>query len=429
MKPTKTLVVAVLVVTAIVGFVPLPALTTTLVVIFFVVVLLDLSTLFRRTSIQVQRNVSHSLALKQDSWVRLLVTQTGNFRQKITVSDRCPLELNPEGLPSTGYLSRDLALEVQYAIRPTERGDLVFEFVDIAADSLLGFWQRIIHISCRSSVRVFPDFSQIKKYLQLLLAQQTNQIGIKKQIRRGEGQEFLQLREYRQGDPLNRIDWKATAKRRDIISREFEDERSQQILFLVDTGRKMHSHDGEVTLFDRTLDAMVLLSYIALRQGDRIALQCFGQDRRWISSLSGLTSINVLLNQIYDLQTGPIASDYIAAAEQALARQRKRSLVVLLTSLRDEDENVIAALRLLTTRHSVLLGSLRESSLDATMTSEIKNIDHALAVLGAAQYLDERNKVIQRCRSSCHVVVESLPQNFHARIVNAYWQVKRSGQL
>ena len=292
---------------------------------------------------------------------------------------------------------------------------------------MLGFWQRIVHVECSDDVRVYPDFSQITKYLQLLLVHQTNQMGIKKQVRRGEGLEFLQLREYRQADPLNRIDWKATSKRRNLISREFQEERSQQLLFLVDTGRRMHSHDGEVSLFDRTLDAMTLLSYIALSQGDRVSILCFGQENRWIPSQTGLSAVGSLLRHTYDLQTGTVASDYVAAAEELLTRQRKRALVVLITSLRDDDKDLPSALRLLAVRHSVLLASLRENTPNETLKTRIQNIDQALAVLGAAKYLEERTKALNECRRACHLVVDTLPSELYARLVNAYWYMKRAG--
>lgn len=427
MKPTKSLVVAILLVTAASVFGQFQSTVSVLAIIALLIVVIDALTLLNRSRLMVDRRLPTILAFSQPTKVRLQIRHDLPHRIRVTVNDRCPLELGPKGLPFTGDIAPDLPLLVDYTIVPTLRGDFNFEFSDVAVDSMLGFWQRIIHVECKSDVRVFPDFSQITKYLKLLLVHQTNQMGIKKQIRRGEGLEFLQLREYRQADPLNRIDWKATSKRRNLISREFQEERSQQLLFLVDTGRRMHSHDGEVSLFDRTLDAMTLLSYIALSQGDRVAVLCFGQEDRWVPSLSGLSGIGNLLNHTYDLQTGTEASDYVAAAEDLLVRQRKRALVVLITSLRDEDQDLPSALRLLAIHHSVLLASLRENTPNETLKTHVQNIDHALAVLGAAKYLEERTKALNECRRACHLVIDSLPSELYARLVNAYWYMKRSG--
>ncbi len=429
MKPTKALVLAILLVAGLFFFQELRTVAFVLSIVVVCMAVFDAIAVLGQILPTASRRISSSLAFGQESTVHLEINNECKYTIRMTINDRCPLELNPRGLPLTERVLPDNALVIDYTIKPALRGDFDFHYIDIAVDSRIGFWQRVLHIRCEDHVRVYPDFSQITTYLKLLMVHQTIQLGIKKQIRRGEGLEFLQLREYRQADPLNRIDWKATSKRRNLISREFQDERSQQLLFLVDTGRRMHSHDGEVSLFDRTLDAMTLLSFIALRQGDRVAVLCFGHEQRWIPSLTSLSSISQLLHHTYDLQTGTVASDYIAAAEATLIRQPKRSLVVLLTSLRDDDQELPAALRLLTTRHSVLLASLRENVLEESLNLEIQNIDDALAVLGAAKYVEERGNVLGNCRNSCHMVVDSIPQDFPVRIVNAYWQMKRSGQF
>lgn len=427
MRPTKSLVIAILLLTAASIFGQFQATVIVLAIITVLIVVIDALTMLNRGRLKVDRRLPTILAFGQPAKVQLQIRHDLSQKIRVTVNDRCPLELGPRGLPFTGDIQHNSPLIIEYSITPTLRGDFTFEFSDVAVDSMFGFWQRIHHIGCKNDVRVFPDFSQITKYLKLLLVHQTNQMGIKKQIRRGEGLEFLQLREYRQADPLNRIDWKATSKRRNLISREFQEERSQQLLFLVDTGRRMHSHDGEVSLFDRTLDAMTLLSYIALSQGDRVAVLCFGQENRWIPSLTGLSGIGTLLRYTYDLQTGTEASDYVAAAEDLLSRQRKRALVVVITSLRDEDQDLPTALRLLALRHSVLLASLRENTPNETLNVHVQNIDHALAVLGAAKYLEERRKALNECRRACHLVIDSLPSELYARLVNAYWYMKRSG--
>ncbi|MXW54131.1 MAG: DUF58 domain-containing protein [Gammaproteobacteria bacterium] len=427
MKPTKLLVVAILLVAAASIFREYHSIVVVLMVVGMLVVLLDALTLQKRGNLVVERRVPNTLAFGQSTKVRLYIQHDLNQRLRVAINDRCPLELSPNGLPLTSEIELESTHLVEYTINPTLRGDFKFTFVDLAVDSMFGFWQRIVHVECNDEVRVYPDFSQITKYLQLLLVHQTNQMGIKKQVRRGEGLEFLQLREYRQADPLNRIDWKATSKRRNLISREFQEERSQQLLFLVDTGRRMHSHDGEVSLFDRTLDAMTLLSYIALSQGDRVSILCFGQENRWIPSQTGLSAVGSLLRHTYDLQTGTVASDYVAAAEELLVRQRKRALVVLITSLRDDDKDLPSALRLLAVRHSVLLASLRENTPNETLKTRVQNIDQALAVLGAAKYLEERTKALNDCRRACHLVVDSLPSELYARLVNAYWYMKRAG--
>ena len=117
-------------------------------------------------------------------------------------------------------------------------------------------------------MRVYPNYSTISKLLAFEVDNKLQLTGVRMSRRRGEGIEFHQLRDYRDGDSLRSIDWKATARMRRLIAREYQDERDQQIVFMLDAGRHMLAKDAELSHFDHTLNAMFLLSYVALRQGD-----------------------------------------------------------------------------------------------------------------------------------------------------------------
>ena len=399
------------------------------VIFWFVVITIDFLLLRNRREFEARREMSNSLAVGHKSSVQLSVWHNHERSVKLVIHDQCPLELKPKNSKVSQLAPSRSTVRFEYSVHPIVRGNFELEFVDITYDSILGFWQGISHVPCKTSVRVYPDFAQISRYLQILLAHQTLLIGMRKQLRRGTGLDFHQLREYRQGDQLNHIDWKTTSKRRALISREFQDERSQQLLFLVDTGKRMHSGDEVSPLFDQALDAMLLLSYIALQQGDGVSVYCFGQITRWIPELKGLSSITRMLHRTYDLHTGTYASDYIEAAENALARHRKRSLVVLLTSFRDDDQDLPIALKLLSTRHIVMLANLHESLIDRMYTSDVDTAARALSVLGIAKYMQERARVVAQCKGACRIVLESKPKDLPINMVNAYWSLKRSGQF
>lgn len=397
--------------------------------LWLTILVLDYLILRNRAELEARRDMANSLAVGHKSSVSLSVRHNYRRTVRMVIHDRCPLELNPKNSKISQSVPTQSTVRFEYFVHPRVRGNFELDFVDITYDSILGFWQVISHVPCKTSVRVYPDFAQISRYLQILLAHQTLLIGMRKQHRRGTGLDFHQLREYRQGDQLNHIDWKTTSKRRALISREFQDERSQQLLFLVDTGKRMHGDDEVSPLFDQALDAMLLLSYIALQQGDGVSVYCFGQISRWIPEMKGLSSITRMLHRTYDLHTGTYASDYIEAAENALARHRKRSLVVLLTSFRDDDQDLPIALKLLSTRHIVMLANLHESLVDRLYDSDVDTAASALSVLGIAKYIQERARVVAQCKGACRIVLESKPKDLPINMVNAYWSLKRSGQF
>jgi uncharacterized protein (DUF58 family) len=248
--------------------------------------------------------------------------------------------------------------------------------------------------------------------------------------RRGEGIEFHQLREYRDGDSLRAIDWKATARMNRLISREYQDERDQQIVFVLDTGRRMLSKDGPLSHFDHTLNAMLLLSYVALRQGDAAGILTAGTDRSWFAPRKGAAAINGLLNHVYNVQPQPVEIDYISAATDLAVRQRRRSLVVILTNVREEDtEDLRIATDLLQRRHVVILASLRERILDESVDRDIQGFDDALQFAAANRYLDSRRESHQLLQAKGVFVEDCLSDELPAAITNRYLAIKRAGIL
>jgi uncharacterized protein (DUF58 family) len=121
----------------------------------------------------------------------------------------------------------------------------------------------------------------------------------------GSSRDFHQLRDYRDGDPFSQIDWKASSRRQMLISRDYQEQRDQSVVFLLDTGRRMRALDGGMPQFDHVLNAILLVAHVALRQGDQVAVKSFGGTDRWLPPVKGAHAMPVLLNHLYDYQTTP----------------------------------------------------------------------------------------------------------------------------
>lgn len=378
----------------------------------------------------VRRQTAHNLPVNQFTTVNLDIGNDTELKVHASVQDEVSEDAQVSSMPPKLWLPSHEVTRVTYSLKPTRRGDLVFGDVVLMVRSPLGLWERRLRFPQQvTTVRVYPDFSVIAEYLMLVADQHINRLGLRITPRRGEGLEFRQLREYRPGDAIRQIDWKATARRQDLISKEYQEERDQRVLFLMDSGRRMRTKDGDMSHFDQSLNAMLLLAFVALRQGDLVGVQSFGAVRKSVDPLRGVASVNVLLNEVYDLHTGPEASDYISAAESLMAHHRKRSLVVLMTSLRETDTDLISALRLLTQRHVVLLASLRETILDDYTDREPRDFTEALRVAGTHKYMEQRRDLQSACLPFTKLVVDCAPAELPVQVVNAYWQIKRSGEL
>ena len=401
-----------------------------LLYIFIGALIADALSLLGKNYIQAERKVMHALSLGAWADVKLKLHNQFRYPIRLQIYDHVPTQLEHEGLPIEIKIPARTWVETPYRIKPIERGPSKFKFLQLRIFSVMGFWKRNIKQPLVSEIRNYPNFSSVMKYTLLATDQRLNQMGILKKRRRGEGVDFHQLREYRDGDSLRQVDWKATARTRKIISRDYQEERDQQIIFLVDCGRRMLAHDDQLSHFDHTLNAILLLSHVALRQGDAVGLMTFSGHERWIPPRKSMNSVNSILNSIYDLQPSLVSPDYTKAATQLMTRQKRRALVILITNLRDEDtDELLPALHIMRKRHLVMLASMQESAINKMLDKPVLGFDSALDHAAAEHYLSYRRDAHQKVMSEGILHLDVIPQELPINIVNRYLEVKSSGQL
>ena len=390
----------------------------------------DAALVTRVASPAARRAVPGSLSLGVPQDVLLRLVNRGRATLRMAVHDHHPLALEAERIPQRVDIAPGRFAELAYRVRPVRRGDFRFGSTELRLASPLGLWEATRYVGTESPVRVYPNFRAIARYALLATDNRLSQIGILQARRRGEGLEFHQLREYREGDSLRSIDWKATSRTARLIARQYEDERDQRILLLIDCGRRMSAQDGELSHFDHVLNAALLLSHVGLRQGDAVGILTMSAQPRYLPPRKSVATIHAILNRVYDIEPTQLTSDYQAAAQEVMRRLSRRSLVVLLTNVRDEDDDaILPALKLMGTRHLVVLASLREAILSRALSARIDSFDRALTHAATADYLRARERAFQRFAGAGAVCLDVEPQTLAIALVNRYLELKRSGRL
>jgi uncharacterized protein (DUF58 family) len=398
--------------------------------VLFVALAYDFLHLRYELAPEVTRTLRSSIPVGVWSRAVLSVKNPGKRPLKLRIHDHHPGEFEVEGMPVEQSLPAQRRLEVTYAIYPPRRGNAEFPGTDLVIRSPLGLWQRKHHIAHPSTTRVLPNFRAISHYALLATDNRLSQIGVKRQQRRGEGNDFFQLREYRAGDTLRQIDWKATSRYRKLIAKDYQDERDQQILFMLDCGRRMRHAEEEGAHMDQALNAMLLLAYVAARQGDAVGFLSFGGLERWHPPRKGGNVIQQLLRNTYDIEASTEAADYLEAARQLMPLQRRRALVVIITNTRDEDsDDLIAAIRLLSQRHLVVLADLREEILDTAHQQRVHDFAGALRFHGVHDYLENRSRNHEQLRHHGALTLDLLAKQLPVALVNEYQMIKASGRL
>jgi uncharacterized protein (DUF58 family) len=276
-------------------------------------------------------------------------------------------------------------------------------------------------------VRVYPDIQAIHRVELLARKNRLAEAGVKMSRLRGRGSEFDRLREYRRGDEFRSIDWKATARHQELISREYVVERNQNVLFLLDCGRSMCNETDGITHFDRALNAVILLSYVALRQGDTVGIMaCSNRVERWVPPVRGIRSVQSLIRQTYELEPTYEATDYGLMTEQLRVRYRKRSLIVLVTHALDEVHlaNIGRHMRELRSPHLVLGAFLNNVPLSERLNEIPEGDLDAFQIAAAAEMTAAQALQVSHLEKSGLLVTNCSPENLSAELISQYLEIK-----
>jgi uncharacterized protein (DUF58 family) len=390
---------------------------------------------WRHAPVRMQRRLPAALAIGVRRVIPLwLELDAGKWRG--TLYDHADPAMRTEGLPAPIRLHAGTRLELEYAVTPRRRGDLRFEPADLRLRSRAGMWELCVRAGERQVLRTYPDFAQVARYAWLAADRRLQEIGIKTWPRRGAGTDFKQLAEYHAGDAVRFIDWKATLRHSRPIVRQYQDERDQSVWLLIDCGRRMRAEDADgpvgSTHFDQVLNAVMLMSHVALHDGDAVGASTFGTaagQSKYLAPRKGEMQLGRLMGALYDVQPAVNHSDYLRAAQDFLSRRPRRSLVVIITNFRDEDcAELTAALRLLRQRHLVLVASLRERVV-GQLADQLPTLATAAEIASARLHLEARALALARLGGEHGLVVDAEPQRLGVELVNRYHAAKRSGML
>jgi len=392
---------------------------------------------WRRAPLHTVRALPDALALGVPRVLQLTLVNDGDVPWSLTLFDEVDPHLGFDGLPQALQLPAGKRLDLRYTVTPRQRGPVQLGATQLRLRSRGGSFELLRTIGTGQRLHVYPNFAAVARYAWLAGDRRLAQIGIKSYPQRGMGTDFKQLREYKQGDSIRHIDWKATLRHQKPIVREFQDERDQCVIFLLDCGRRMRADEGAASTvgshFDQALNALMLLSYVALKEGDEVGALTFGhaagQQRRF-APRKGTATLNALMARLYDIEPSATHSDYVMAAQDLLRAQHKRALVIVVTNFRDEDATELTpALKLLRTRHLVLVASLRERVLRELGEQPITQDRHAIEVAGAHLFEQARTDAFRRVVGHDALSVDVEPDALAVALVNRYHAVKRAGLL
>lgn len=295
-----------------------------------------------------------------------------------------------------------------------------------------GLMQTVISVPLARALPVLPDLQAVRATALRFFTSREFLGGSKVQKYIGDGSEFESLREYQPGLDRRAIDWKASARHRVLLSRDFQAERDHHVILAFDTGYLMRAPLAGLPKLDHSINAGLLLSYVALRTGDRVGWYAFaGRPRAYVAPQLGVHSVAVLQRAASSMEYSTEETNFTLAMSDLRLRLRKRSLVVVLTDFVDSvtAELMVDNLARLGRRHLVLFVVLRDAALEArfrAVPTDLLAVHRATAVRAL---LDEKRQVLARLERFGVRCVHVEPGQVSAGLVNAYLDIKRRERL
>lgn len=376
--------------------------------------------------VTVRREAPEVMSLGRQNAVTLALRSISRRRLRVQVTLDLFDEAHSPDLPFTVQLGPRGNHRSKIAVEPRRRGAYHLGDHWVRYPSLLGLWLRQYRVRARHAVRVYPDLQQVRQFE--LLARQNRELSLVRASRlKGGESEFARLRDYTRDDEFRAIDWKATARRQKLTSREYQLESNQNIVFMLDAGRLMTAQVGGISQFDHALNATLMLSHVATRGGDQVGLVGFDATvRAFVHPSAGPGASAKLVRAAYDLHPRLVESDYDRAFAQVALRQRKRSLLILFTQVVDNSvaRTLLKQTRALLKAHLPLIVLFRDTDVDALLERSAVGDVGRYQQGAAAELLRWRGSVIGDLKGAGALVLDVAPQRLTGSLINTYLQIK-----
>ena len=358
---------------------------------------------------------------------------------EITVENRTPIMLNGsvrddlpehfEASPSEHKLRLPPMgrMTAYRKLTPGRRGAFKLENVYLRFTSPLQLWVRQLCLPLENPLNVYPDMKQLSDYALLARTNRLSLIGVRKTRRVGQDNEFERLRDYTRDDNYRHIDWRSTARRRKLTVRQFQNDQSQRVIFLLDCGRMMTNERGGYTLLDHALNSTLMMAYVALAQGDSVGMLCFSDTiHSYIPPRGGSSQMNRLIQAGFDQFPRLVESRYDQAFLYLSTHCKRRSLVVLATNVIDEVNAgaVVDYLGNINGQHLPLGVLLRDREMFEAADSPDGDPFQMYRAAAAADILLWRDQVLKDLEHRGVLVVDAFPDELTAPLVNQYLEVK-----
>ena len=404
-----------------------------LTVVFSIVALFDILLLFRfKNGIVANRVVPKKFSNSDENTISIAIENNYPFAVKTTTIDELPTQFQKRDFRHAKNLEKHANETFDYLVTPVERGEYHFGSLNVYAATALSFFSRRFRFDADKMVAVYPSYVQMKKYEFLAISNKLTTVGLKKIRRIGHTLEFEQIKNYVVGDDVRTINWKATAKKGELMLNQYQDEKSQPIYSIIDTGRVMKMPFNGLKLLDYAINATLAFSNIALLKNDKAGMLTFSKKvNDMVLASNKKTNLSVINETLYNINTEYSDSDFGMLYGTIKRKINQRSLLILYTNFEHISalKRQMPFLQALAKKHLLITVLFENTELDALIDGVASDVQEVYHKTIAEKFSYDKRLIVKELEKRGINTILTKPEQLSINVINKYLEFKSKGLI
>ncbi|MDC7998976.1 DUF58 domain-containing protein [Gilvibacter sediminis] len=404
-----------------------------LLTILLVLTVLDILLLYRnKLGIEAQRELPEKLSNGDDNDVKIKLRNSFRFTAHLRIIDELPKQWQIRDFELLTQIGSGKEKLITYQVRPTERGEYHFGNLNVFTSTILGLAWRRQQYDYDAMVPNYPSFLQLKKYEFVAFTNKLKMFGLKKIRKIGNTLEFEQIKDYVAGDDVRNINWKATAKKNALMVNQYQDEKSQPVYSVIDTGRVMKMPFNQLSLLDYAINATLVISNIVLKKQDKAGMFSFSRKvENQIVAKQRRSQMNLILETLYNINTDFAESDFSRLYVDIKRRIKSRSLLLLYTNFETLDalHRQLPYLQAIAKTHLLVVIFFENTELAAMTQEPAETTREIFQKTIAEKFVYEKKLIANELKKYGIQAILTAPENLTINTINKYLEIKARGLL
>ncbi|WP_322550419.1 DUF58 domain-containing protein [Flavobacterium psychraquaticum] len=378
------------------------------------------------------RNMSEKLSNGDENEISIALNNQFTFAVSVKIIDEIPFQFQQRNFEVKRNIKPKAKDDYRYFLRPTERGEYLFGNLNLYVTSPLRLISRRFTYDNNQIVPTYPSYMQLRKYDLMAFSNNLSQYGLKKIRRIGHTMEFEQIKEYVQGDDLRTINWKATAKKNQLMVNQFQDEKSQNVYMVIDKGRVMKMPFNGLSLLDYAINATLVLSNVILKKQDKAGILAFSKkvENRVVAE-KRQSQMQLIMENLYNVKTDFFESDFSRLYVDIKKNINQRSLIMLYTNFETLDglHRQLPYLKGIAKNHLLVVVFFNNTELNELIQKKAENVQEIYDKVIAEKFVFEKRLIVNELRKYGIYSVLTQPDQLTLDTINKYLEIKARGIL